>query len=310
MLKKFLISLWIIMIIVCTTFSYATNVKVTNENLNAAFQKYVSSDANTMGYEISVADNIININVNNEEYKLNYDLTDKPTFSMTIPIEKGMEYQEFKNQTSNLILPMLGYIAVTDIQGVELEDASEYFLMTYLNNALKGDVTSKNSYIIIDDVNLEDGVTIDKTESSDQIIYVSEFGERVMEYVNATYKDKQIIRDASDEEINSYEYTVERKEVTDTSCEIVATLSVNLDADFSKLNGYSDQEKDDTPAKKDDNTIVQDNKMNNGNVNNDKTTSKTVLPKAGMNNIVCMILFFSVVLVVVFIVKLKKYKDV
>ena len=38
-----------------------------------------------------------------------------------------MIYKDFKTQTDNLILPMIGYIAVANIQGVEFEDASAYF---------------------------------------------------------------------------------------------------------------------------------------------------------------------------------------
>ena len=48
----------------------------------------------------------------------------------------GMSYEEFKKKTDNLILPMLGYIAVANIQGVEIKDASAYFLFSYLGSAL------------------------------------------------------------------------------------------------------------------------------------------------------------------------------
>lgn len=239
MIRKFLINcLFIIFMFVClyTTICYATPITVTEENLDAAFQKFVSSEANENNYKISVSNNIITITSNDGNYTLNYDLTDKPTFTLAIPIEKGMSYDDFKKQTDNLILPMLGYIAVANIQGVQIEDASAYFLFSYLESALNNSCLSENSYMIVDDLNLSEGASIEKNDNP-KTIYASEFGDRVMEYVNDTYKDKQSITDSTG--INSYVFTVEKQDTTDTSCKLVSTLSVNLDADFSKLNGYA-----------------------------------------------------------------------
>lgn len=232
--------LCIFMTISLSSMSYATSVPVTDENLNDALQNFAESDCNNENYQISVADNIITLTSNDGTYKLNYDLANSPTFSFEVDIQQGMSYDDFKEQTDNVILPMIGYIAVANIQGVELEDASAYFLMTYLENVFNNSNLNENSYVIIDDTDMSDGVTINKDESDTKTIYVSEFGERVMEYVNATYKDKQTITDSSDG-VNSYEYTLERKDVTETSCKLVAEVVVNLDADFSKLDGYSSQ---------------------------------------------------------------------
>ncbi len=410
---KYVLSFILIFVFIAFSFSnicYA--VAVTDENLNFALQKFVSSDTNENNYKITVSDNVIKITADGKSYTLNYDLTDKPTFTFEIPIEQGMSYANFKEQTDNLILPMIGYIAVANIQGVEFEDSSAYFLMSYLGNALNGSWSSENSYVIIDDTNMSDGVTIDRDESDTKTIYASEFGERVMEYVNATYKDRQTIKDSSDG-INSYEWITERKDVTNTSCKLVSSLSVNLNADFSKLNGYSDQmgesflNKDITKENADyaitlkvgqkcriettekitghelsgsgyeyneinencaeitgkrvgkangyiyvgetkksifitveentgstpldtitlkinttsvtDKSDESDNKQeekpnaNSNNKNNtptDSTISKTTIPKAGVNNIVCIVMLFSLVLIIIFSIKLKKYKDI
>ncbi len=219
---------------------YATAITVTKENLNASLQEFVSSGANENNYKITVSDNIITIAVDGKSYTLNYNLAEKPKFTLEIPIEKGMSYKDFKAQTDNLILPMIGYIAVAKIQGVEFEDANAYFFMSYLGNAFNGSWSSENSYVIIDDTNMSDGVTIDRDESDTKTIYASEFGEKVMEYVNATYKDKQTIADTTSG-INSYELVTERKDVTETSCKLVSSLTVNVDADFSKIKGYANQ---------------------------------------------------------------------
>lgn len=243
MLKKYFIKclyLFLVLVFLCTNICYATVVAVTDENLKESLQKFVSSEANEENYNITVSNNVITVIVDNESYTLNYDLSNKPTFTFEIPIEKGMNYDDFKKQTDNLMLPMVGYIAVANIQGVAIEDASAYFLFSYLGNALNGSFSfdSSNSYMIIDDTT--EGVTIESDNPN--AIKVSEFGERVMEYVNAVYPETQSISDT--EGINSYTLTVERKDTTDTSCKLVSTLSVNLDADFSKIIGYTQQMED------------------------------------------------------------------
>ena len=168
--------------------SYATSV--TKQNLNEALQKFVSSDANENNYKITVSDNDITIVVEGKSYTLKYDLTEKPKFTLEIPVMQGMSYDDFKEKTNNLILPMVGYIAVANIQGIEIEDASTYFLMTFMENIFNGSTTNEDTYVIVDDRNRSEG-------SDTKTIYASEFGKRVMEYVNATYKEKQILKDAS-----------------------------------------------------------------------------------------------------------------
>lgn len=213
-------------------------VTVTKENLNEALQKFVESEENEENYKISVLEDEIEIEVNGEKYKLKYNLDGKPTFSLEVLIEEGMSYEEFIKKTDGLILPTLGYIAVANIQGVELKDASSYCLSTYLLEALNKGNLNKNSYVIIDDLNPPEGVTIEKTDDP-KTIYTSEFGEKVMEYVNNTYNDKQEISDSNG--INSYTFTIDKKEASNTSCKLVATISVNLDADFTKIQGYADK---------------------------------------------------------------------
>lgn len=232
------IAILLIIILLSTGFynCYATGVVVTKENLNTAIQKYASSASNDENLEITVADNTISIKSDESNYFLKYNLTQKPTFSYEIPVKEGMNYEDFKSQIDCLNFTMIGYAAVANIQGVEINDALTYFLMIYMKSVLNGSWSSGDSYVIYDDTQADDSVTIDRDEN-DKTILVSEFGERVMEYVNATYKDKIVIQDSQDN-INSFEWIIERKDVTETSCTIASTLSVNTDADFSKINEY------------------------------------------------------------------------
>lgn len=211
-------------------------VTVTDENLEEALQNFETSDSDTENYEITVSNNIINITVDDATYELNYDLTDDPTFWVeTSTIEQGMTYEDFQAETEKLVLPMIGYIAVANVQGIEIEDGMLYFMMSYLGNAM-GSSSGENSYIIVDDTNSSGG---EISTDGKNVIYVSEFGDRVMEYVNSLYENGNSISDSN--QFDTYTMTVEKEDSTETSCKLVSTLTVNMDADFSQLAGYSDQ---------------------------------------------------------------------
>lgn len=211
-------------------------VDVTKENLEEALNNLISySESEEYDYQFNVSDENIQITSNGKDYYLKYDLTNNPTFTLEIPIQQGMSYEDFNEQSNNIILPMFGYIAVANIQGVEFDDLSIYMMMSLLGN-ITDSISSEGTYIIIDDTDPSNNVVKDETNKN--IIYVSEFGERVIEYVNYLFKDKQVFKD---EGINSYEWTIEKIDETDTSCKIVSSLTVNLDADFSKIEDYANE---------------------------------------------------------------------
>lgn len=243
MLKKFFMTILFAIFILASLYTnicYAAPVKVTKENLSEAFEKFVSSESNEENYEISVSDKVINIKADKEKYTLNYDLKDNPKFSAELLIKEGMSYDEFEKEAAKIILPMLGYISVANVQGVKIEDSSMYFMFSYLEKALNESDLEEDIYIIIDD--LDDTQDIVGEENDAKIIYTSEFGNKVMEYADYLYSEKQTLSDS--DEMNSYVWTIEKTDSTKTSCKVLSTLTVNLDADFSKLNGYSEKKAD------------------------------------------------------------------
>lgn len=229
----------LILIILCTITCYAVAVPITDENLAEAFQNYTASEDNEENYEILLSEGIITIVNNDISHNMNYNLDDKPTFFLECLIQEGMSYKDFKTKTDAFILPMLGYFAVSNIQGVDFEDARAYFLSSYLDGVLSGgSFSTENSYLIIDDLNLSDGVTIKKNDNP-KTIYTSEFGNRVMEYTNNMYAQPLIISDS--EGINSYTMTTEKIDISETSCKLISKLEINPDADFATLIGYTDK---------------------------------------------------------------------
>lgn len=235
----FVLSVFLIMYAFSVT--YATTVPVTDENLNASLQKFVSSASNDKDYQITVENNVIKIEFKDGECSLNYDLTNAPKFSYEADINQGMSYADFKEKTGNLLNVMIGYLAVTDIQGVNFEDARMYISMALLNTAFSGldSTDTSNSYIIYDDTEASEGVTFEKNEGSSNIIYASEFGNHAIEYVKSLYNESSSFTDS--DALDTFEWTTERKDLTDSSCKLISTLTVKLNSDFSKLQGYSER---------------------------------------------------------------------
>lgn len=232
MIKKFLLNCLIIfaVIVFLATNSFAA-VAITKDNLTESLQNYFSSDSNTTGYSVSVSNDVINLKSDNENYNISYDLTNQPKFSYGFEVTEGMSYQDYLNEINNLILPMFGYIAVAGIEGADMSKATQYFLLTYLAAALNMDSAK---YIIVDDTDPDANIDIDPGDK--EIILVSEFEKNVIETVKKLYPEKQTL---SDQGLNSYTLDFERLDTTDTSCRIVTTLSVNTNADFSKINSMN-----------------------------------------------------------------------
>lgn len=235
--KRIAVAIAIAMVLcLITGFSYAKPVEVTEEKLKKSLKEFekFSEDEN---YKFDVSNNKIKVTTDEGSCYIDYDLKKEPTFLTKISVREGMSYQEFKKETENVLNPFLGYIAVANIQGTTIEDAAAYMATKIFNHAFSG-TTSSNSYVIVDDTALSEGVTINKDPNDTKTIYVSEFGDRVMEYVNSVYESKQTIEDKDG--ANTFTLTIERTNITDTSCDIVSKLTVNSNGDFSKIKGSSE----------------------------------------------------------------------
>ncbi len=258
MIKKVTLLLLISLLICSSFFScYATSVPVTKENLTSTLQKFASSDANEKNYQIEVSDDVINITAGSKKYSVTYDLSGKPKFSFKASVKKGMTYEEFEEQTDCLILPIIGYIATANIQGASLDDLVAYLLPMYFQYALSS-VSSGNAYTIVDDT--VDG--FQKPSVADpKVIYVSEFSERVMDFVNTIYKNSnQVVLDDTSK-YNTFKLSMKKENEQENSCDIVSTVEVNLDADFSKLEGLSKQSGQNTDITKENADLVVDLKV-------------------------------------------------
>ena len=235
--KRIVVSIATVLVLCFITgFCYAKPVEITEEKLKNVLKEFEKlSEGEDCKFDVS--NNKIKVTTDEESYYIDYDLEKEPTFSTKISVRKGMSYQEFKKEAEGLQNPFLGYIAVANIQGTTLEDATTYIVMQAFNSAFSG-TTSSNSYVIVDDTDLLEGATINKDPNDTKTIYVSEFENRVMEYVNSIYESKKTIEDKNG--ANTFTWTIERTNITDTSCDIVSKLTVNLNGDFSKIKESSE----------------------------------------------------------------------
>ena len=154
-----------------------------------------------------------------------------------------MSYEEYKRNTNNIDNVFYGYFAVANILEIKYEDAVMYCGLAKLSS-ISGRFDISDSYVIYTPT---PGVALENPD--DKIIVSTEFGNRAMEYLNSVYKeDKYTYNDS--EQYNTFECVVEKKEKTDTSCKLVETLTIDTDADFSKISGISDSFLDNGVTKK------------------------------------------------------------
>ena len=221
------------------TTSETTKVEITKEKLNEKFQElkeYMNSDNdddNSKVESIVVNDNIIEITTDKDKYEINYEIQDnKVVFSSETEIKQGISYEEYKRNTSNIDSVFYGYFAVSNILGIKYEDSFMYYALVKLSS-INGTFDTSNSYTIVTPA---PGVTI---VPDDKTIISTEFGNKAMEYFNSVYKeDKYTYNDS--EQYNTFECVTEKKDKVDTSCKLLETLTINTDADFSKISGASD----------------------------------------------------------------------
>lgn len=312
-LRNIFIILFIIIFIMGNTISRAAT-KITKKDLETAVDNFLklseedktnNEGINPVGFEITDDTITIKWEENNvpKEYSMKYDLTDKPKFISEAKFSNGMSYDEYEEKNSILTLPMFGYMLLANIKGVEYIDSAMYILMNMMSSAFSGDMSQSN-YYIYDDTNTSTASIEGKTA-----IKKSEFGNYVMDYINDAYKNGSDFKD--EDEINSFVWNTEKKDVTTDSCTIVSTLTVDTDAKFSGLKGYSDKFA---------NSLKQENNKNNdessketkNNVKAVKDTKANIksIPKSGvefgLKNILQIIILISAVSICVILVRSKK----
>ena len=222
----------LIIMIIVPNISKAEPVTLTKENFKKQFDKILElSSDNEEKVKFEITDDEIKMKNEEKSFTIKYDLTNEPQFTSSVEVKNGMTYDEYSDEVIGLIMPVFGYIAVAGANGVEPKDSSVYIFTSIFYNEFLSEIFEQEGYTVVDDE--------DEILQSEKTIKKSEFGNHVMEFVNAKYKDRQIYVDNEEGGIDSFSWNTEMKNVTENSCKLVSTLTIKKDADFTKLKDFA-----------------------------------------------------------------------
>ena len=301
MLKKKILFIFIILVFLICSTCYAASVPITKENLSQSFQDVISSgvistdeEYNIIGAEVQ--DNTIIINTNSGPINIKYSLEDKPTFSCEIQVQNGMTYEEFEAEQNKLSGTMYSYLAVAEMNNIDIGKALMYFTMSLLSGG-------EGSF----DISGSTSATKDEIEQD------------IMGYVNSQYGEKKVISDNGEGMANTFTLEMEQQDVTDTSCKIVWTLTINEDGNFEAINmmgeggGETPGGEQETPQEENQNqepiTNEEKTPINTSNQNSGSGNDVKELPKTGKYNIM-YILIVAIIFSILFGIGYRKLKDV
>lgn len=305
-LTKIMISVLTILIILTFNTCYATT-SITKTDIINSVKKLSTSNSTKEMFDTNsiqaVTDNQITISQNGKEYNINYELNDQAKFSIDVLIEKRMTYEEFSDAESAISLVLVGYLAIANIKNVSIEDSSKYFSNTFNGS----EFLLENNYEIVDDINIS-SQAVTNQESNKDYIYVSEFGNKVIEYTKATYPEKLTGGDNKEGQNNYYELTIERKEVTESSIILSSTMTINVDKDFSNMIGTSNKEPEIIAIPTEEEQPVTIEKTSNQEIAVEQ--EETELPKTGENDVIYALIGISLITTTIFAIKVKEYKEI
>ena len=235
------------------------------------------------------------ITTDDEILKSYYKINDNNTITFTTSgrFYKGMTYEEYKNADIGPVMGMIEYGIISQINKVKIKDSMVYYGLSILQFALgpsTGTGSSKPSFIVVPD---DQETTADEGV---QVIKESEFGQYSLDLANKQYADsfnKQVLKDDQEGMINSYSYgysndlsKIPGLIQKEDEFYIIGELTINPNADFSKLVGFADKISDtpDTDTSDKDSDTKDGNTSDNANEEIKSTTDEETNPKTGIEN--------------------------
>ena len=235
--NHYLIVILLVIYLILSEFcmSYAANVKVTDENLEKATKDLIEYSKNSVffgkKYEVTLENKKLIINVGGEKYTIDYDLTNKPKFTYEAEFNKNTKFEEFKNKTDIFGIPMINIFSiVSNIQGNDFIES--YIYATKYIDFNK--ILPENNMFFTDNPDVKS-----LPGDTNITVYSGERDQKVLEYIEALFSNKIAFDDSNG--LNLLKYSLERKDVTATSCKLVVNMEINPDGDFSKLHDYLEE---------------------------------------------------------------------
>ena len=199
-MKKIIVNILTILTIIIFGFntSYGAWTEVTEEKFKNAVEN-IDSNLLNGNEKISVSNNKIILKSEKTTFETNYELSNEIVFSSEVEIKQGMSYDEYSNITSGMLVgPMVGYMAVSNIQGVDNKDSGAYFMLLIFLNGMS-QIPAIGS----------------ENESSYNPENDPEFGKNIIKYTKEQFKEGSTVDDKDTN--NTFKYTTQLKDVTDNS---------------------------------------------------------------------------------------------
>lgn len=229
-MKKFLL----LSLIILTCFPVLTFAEtITKEQLKTSLENIFSADESTQNYTYDVTDNEIIINTGERTTKLEYVIDDNyATFTKKCTVQNGVSYEEFDKNINTLSDALIGYMMIANIKGIDYGKVTSYVLAVMLNSLnFESSAESTHYWVVDDDMGFDD----------ENFVTKSNFPNMAVTVAKANYPESEFRDDADDEwTINSLLIKMEHQNETSDSIDIVETVKVDLNADFSKIDNFDD----------------------------------------------------------------------
>ena len=238
MIKKIFVSLLLTILIVSQicTICYAETIQITEESLEQAILDFASSLGNYENFNVSVQNNVVTINAENETFTYNCDLTARPTFTSAVEINADMSEEEMEQKMNNFIGPIFSYAAIAHMHGVESTDSMYYLMISCLCSCMDA-VKQLNSEELFD-------------PNATDYDY-----EEVFTAMEEIFNKLSTISDSDG--INSYTLKVEMTDISATSFTLKTNLVIEPNAEIERVKGYMDR------ASKDFSDLFETSNFNN-----------------------------------------------
>ena len=236
-MKKYLKVFWIMVffIFILSVGVNAADTIITKDELKQKLDNIIllskAESANSLfaNYsDVKVYDDKITLKNSNTEYTILYSISNnKINFSCSFDVEKGMNYNEYNEKICGdyKVIPSLLYSAVAEKYDCVYKEATGYYNLILLNNILNGASTS-TKYTIVDS-------RAEATESDENVILTSEFGDKVLEVVDNQFKERYSFSDSNI--LNSFVCNMTKQNLTQNSRRLSFDLTVDTTADFSDV---------------------------------------------------------------------------
>ena len=294
-MKKIIASALLFIVTVLSVMNSFAKVDITKENLQEAYNEYakkfeggytpVSGGAGIREKKETPVIKVEDKELVYEEVdefsdttgrKLNikYDLSNKPTFSYEITINKDTTLEEMYNISDEMKMPIIGVIGSAIVQGVKPIVADSFRDTLDANKEIMKYTTSSYSkvgdeeQIVVGDLSDENNQKIFKSGETDNF-----------EYLEYAVKDKAEYKEKN---LGFYTYTFTKTKKSDTEYVLKAEIVVDLDADISSII----EKKEDNNEINNNETKKEENKVENNTVNNNVVARTITLSDVHSNNTV------------------------